>query len=186
MRLTLSQQNYIQIEGKKTIMEEAKKSLKAKGESQRIVVAVDESEESMFALQWCLSNLTSPDTKNTLILLYVKPPPAISISSFDAPGYVFSSEVISAMEKQSKDLVNAVMKRAEAVYAKFSSNVNLERVVGKGDAKNVICRIVEKLGADTLVMGCHGYGFFQRALLGSVSDYCAKYAKCPVVIVKHP
>ena len=39
-------------------------------------------------------------------------------------GYVFSSEVISAMEKQSKDLVNAVMKRAEAVYAKFSSNVS--------------------------------------------------------------
>uniref|UniRef100_A0A9I9DH83 UspA domain-containing protein n=1 Tax=Cucumis melo TaxID=3656 RepID=A0A9I9DH83_CUCME len=143
-------------------MEAAKNSLKAKGESQRIVVAVDESEESMFALQWCLSNLTSPDTKNTLILLYVKPPPAISISSFDAPGYVFSSEVISAMEKQSKDLVSAVMKRAEAVYAKFSSNVNLERVVGKGDAKNVICRTVEKLGADTLVMGCHGYGFFQR------------------------
>lgn len=39
-------------------------------------------------------------------------------------GYVFSSEVISAMEKQSKDLVSAVMKRAEAVYAKFSSNVS--------------------------------------------------------------
>jgi len=25
-----------------------------------------------------------------------------------------------------------------------------------------------------------------RALVGSVSDYCSKYAKCPVVIVKHP
>jgi hypothetical protein len=25
-----------------------------------------------------------------------------------------------------------------------------------------------------------------RALLGSVSDYCAKNVKCPVVIVKHP
>lgn len=36
---------------------------------------------------------------------------------------MFSSEVISAMEKQSKDLVSGVMKRAEEVYAKFSTNV---------------------------------------------------------------
>ncbi|KAJ0018505.1 hypothetical protein Pint_09513 [Pistacia integerrima] len=34
-------------------------------------------------------------------------------------------------------------------------------------------------------MGSHGYGFIKRALLGSVSDYCAKHVKCPVVIVKH-
>lgn len=26
--------------------------------------------------------------------------------------------------------------------------------------------------------------YFNRALLGSVSDYCAKHVKCPVVIVK--
>lgn len=38
-------------------------------------------------------------------------------------GYVFSSDVITAMEKQSKDLVSSVMKRAESVYAKFNTNV---------------------------------------------------------------
>lgn len=104
--------------------------------------------------------------------------------------------------------------------------INVEKVTGSGDAKDVICSSVKKLGADTLVMGSHGYGFFQRyhinrvfmgllgivmlisysrklrtslylvfwvltslhicrALLGSVSDYCAKHVKCPVVIVKH-
>lgn len=42
--------------------------------------------------------------------------------------------------------------------------VILERAVGTGDAKNVICRTVEKLGVDLLVMGCHGYGFFQRCV----------------------
>ena len=36
---------------------------------------------------------------------------------------MFSSDVISAMEKHGKDLVSAVMKRAEAVYAKFNTNV---------------------------------------------------------------
>ncbi|XP_062144327.1 universal stress protein A-like protein [Alnus glutinosa] len=150
----------------------------------KIVVAVDESRESMYALSWCLRNLVSHSSKNTLVLLYVKPPP--TVSSFDAAGYMFSSDVVSALEKYGSDLVNSVMQRTEAIIRKFGTNINVERITGTGDAKDVICSIVGKLGADTLVMGSHGYGFFKRALLGSVSDYCAKHVKCPVVIVKHP
>lgn len=40
--------------------------------------------------------------------------------------------------------------------------INVERITGTGDAKDVICSTVGKLGADTLVMGSHGYGFFKR------------------------
>ncbi|KDP28246.1 hypothetical protein JCGZ_14017 [Jatropha curcas] len=150
----------------------------------RIVVAVDESKESMHALSWCLTNLVTPNSNCSLVLLYVKPPPPV-YSAFDAAGYMFSGDVISAMEKYSKELVNSVMERAETVYRNFNNNVKVERVVGSGEAKDVICNTVEKLGADILVMGSHGYGFLKRALLGSVSDYCAKHVKCPVVIVKH-
>ncbi|KAJ9187863.1 hypothetical protein P3X46_003278 [Hevea brasiliensis] len=149
----------------------------------KIVVAVDESRESMHALFWCLSNLVSPTSNSTLVLLYVRPPPPV-YSPFDAAGYMFSGDAISTMEKYGKDLVNSVMQRAEAVYRNF--NVKVERVVGRGEAKDVICNTVEKLDADILVMGSHGYGFLKRAILGSVSDHCAKHVKCPVVIVKHP
>ena len=51
----------------------------------KIVVAVDESEESMYALSWCLGNLISQNTNNNLVLLYVKPPPPV-YSSFEAAG----------------------------------------------------------------------------------------------------
>ncbi|XVF22107.1 hypothetical protein REPUB_Repub12eG0145400 [Reevesia pubescens] len=151
----------------------------------KIVVAVDESEESMYALSWCLGNLISQNTTNNLVLLYVKPPPPV-YSSFDAAGYMFSTDVIRALEKYGSELVNSVMERAEAICGKFSSNIHLERIVESGDAKDVICNTVEKIKADTLVMGSHGYGFLKRAILGSVSDHCAKHVKCPVVIVKHP
>lgn len=40
----------------------------------KILVAVDEGEESMYALSWCLKNVISENSKDTLILLYVKPP----------------------------------------------------------------------------------------------------------------
>lgn len=55
-------------------------------EESKIVVAVDESEESMYALSWCLRNLFSEDPiDTTLVLLYVKPQSPVH-SSFDAAG----------------------------------------------------------------------------------------------------
>ncbi|XP_010259333.1 PREDICTED: universal stress protein PHOS32-like [Nelumbo nucifera] len=150
----------------------------------RVMVAVDESEESMYALSWCLKNLIPPDAQTTLILLYAKPPPPV-YSSLDGTGYLFASDVIATMEKYSRDLADSVMERAEAIF-KNHSNIKVEKKVGSGDAREVICMTVEKFGADLLVMGSHGYGFFKRTVLGSVSDYCAKHAKCPVLIVKRP
>ena len=41
----------------------------------RIIVAVDEGEESAYALSWCLKNvINSRNYKDTLVLLYAKPP----------------------------------------------------------------------------------------------------------------
>ncbi|KAL4366221.1 hypothetical protein GQ457_05G001720 [Hibiscus cannabinus] len=150
----------------------------------KIVVAVDESQESMFALSWCLANLISQNKTSHLVLLYIKASPPV-YSSLDAARYMFSSDVIMALEKYGSEQVNSVMEKAEALCRKLNSNINVERIVGSGDAKEEICKIVSKIKADTLVMGCHDYGFFKRALLGSVSDHCAKNVKCPVVIVKH-
>ncbi|AES61668.1 putative universal stress protein A [Medicago truncatula] len=152
----------------------------------KIMVAIDESEESMYALSWSISNLIADtNNNNKLVLLYVKPPSAVY--SLDSAGYIFSNDTIDTLENYSSQLAKSVMKRAEAIYRNFDdTDINIEKVVGTGDAKNVICNAAKKLGADTLVMGSHGYGFIKRALLGSVSDYCVKNAKCPVVIVKQP
>lgn len=51
----------------------------------KIMVAVDESQESMYALSWCINNLISDNNK--LVLLYVKPPSAVY--SLDAAGFTF-------------------------------------------------------------------------------------------------
>lgn len=157
-------------------------------EKKMIVVAVDESEESMYALSWCLRNLLTahPRTKSNLVLLYVKPPPPV-YSSLDATAYFFGGDVISNMEKHSKDVATSVMRKAETIYKDFDTDtIQVEKKVGTGDARDVICVAVEKLRADILVMGSHDYGFFKRALLGSVSEHCATHVKCPVVVVKRP
>ncbi|EPS60361.1 hypothetical protein M569_14441 [Genlisea aurea] len=154
----------------------------------RVIVAVDESEESMFALSWCLTDFLAGNLHPyaTLILLYVKPPPP-AYSSIDVAGQLFSGDVLATMEKHGRDLTESVMNRAAEVHRISENNcVKVEKKVGSGVAEDVICNAVDELQADVLVMGTHDYGFLKRAILGSVSDYCAKHANCPVVVVKRP
>ncbi|KAL8089305.1 hypothetical protein AgCh_038926 [Apium graveolens] len=149
----------------------------------RILVAVDESEESIHALSWCLANLFPPRNNVILFLLYVKPVPLYySISAAGFP----SSANVEATENYGKYRATSVMSRAQAVCKQINTNIKVEKKVGTGDAKEVICAAVKALEADILVVGCHDYGVLKRTLLGSVSDYCSKHVKCPTVVVKKP
>uniref|UniRef100_A0ACD5WYV6 Uncharacterized protein n=1 Tax=Avena sativa TaxID=4498 RepID=A0ACD5WYV6_AVESA len=159
-------------------------------EGRRVMVAVDEGDESVHALRWCLANFATRG--DTIVLLYVRaPPPTYSVLDATAPvgpvGYMFSGEATAAVEGYSRQVADAVVEKAQnlcALYGKDKGEMKVEVKVSVGDARSVICEMVDKLGADVLVMGSHGYGLFKRALLGSVSDYCVRNANCPVLIVK--
>ncbi|KAK7278002.1 hypothetical protein RJT34_23023 [Clitoria ternatea] len=148
----------------------------------RILVAVDEGDESIYALSWCLKNLLFQNSKDTLILLYVKPPRAV-YSSFDGTGYLFSSDITATMERYSQQVAECVVEKAKRLCNKIQ---NVETMIEHGDPRDVICQMAQKLGVDVLVMGSHGYGLIKRAFLGSVSNYCAQNVKCPVLIAKKP
>ncbi|KAG2541407.1 universal stress protein A-like protein isoform X2 [Panicum virgatum] len=159
-------------------------------QGRRILVAVDEGDESVQALRWCLGTFAAAARGDTVILLYVRPaPPTYSV--LDASGYLFSEEVTAAIDRYSREVADSVVEKAQklcTLYAKEKGEgdheMKVEVKVAVGDARTVICQMADKLGADLLVMGSHGYGFFKRALLGSVSDYCLRNASCPVLIVK--
>ncbi|CAD6343121.1 unnamed protein product [Miscanthus lutarioriparius] len=158
----------------------------------RILVAVDEGDESVQALRWCLGTFAAASRGDTLILLYVRPPPP-TYSVLDASGYLFTEEVTAAIDRYSREVADAVVEKAQKLCTLYIKDqdvdesdheMKVEVKVAVGDARAVICHMADKLGADVLVMGSHGYGFFKRALLGSVSDYCLRNASCPVLIVK--
>ncbi|XP_021645838.2 uncharacterized protein LOC110639273 isoform X2 [Hevea brasiliensis] len=153
----------------------------------KILVAVDESEESMHALSWCLKNVISHNSKDTIILLYAKPPRPV-YTALDGTGYLFSSDIIATMEKYSSDVADCIIEKAKRMCRDQQAHhdVKLETRVECGDPRDVICEMVEKLSADMLVMGSHGYGLIKRAFLGSVSNHCAQNVNCPVLIVKKP
>ncbi|XP_052207997.1 universal stress protein PHOS32-like [Diospyros lotus] len=151
----------------------------------RILVAVDEGEESMHALSWCLNNVAN--SADTIVLLYAREPRSV-YSALDGTGYLFSSEIVAAMERFVNEVADCVMEKAKRLCREAAPRhaVKVETRVETGDPRDVICQAVEKLGIDMVVMGSHGYGLIKRAFLGSVSNHCAQNVKCPVLIVKRP
>ncbi|KAJ6683121.1 ADENINE NUCLEOTIDE ALPHA HYDROLASES-LIKE SUPERFAMILY PROTEIN [Salix koriyanagi] len=146
----------------------------------KILVAVDESEESMHALSWCLENvLFCGDYKDTLILLYAIPPRAV-YPTLDNTGHVFSSDFLG------HDAESIIRMRLILLYRRLKECVKVETRIEHGDPRDVICEMAEKLHVDVVVMGSHGYGLIKRAFLGSVSNHCVQNVKCPVLVVKRP
>ncbi|CAO2207993.1 unnamed protein product [Urochloa humidicola] len=151
----------------------------------RIMVAVDEGEESTYALTWCLANVVSPAGGDTLVLVHARRPRPV-YAAMDSAGYMMTSDVLASVERHANAVSAAAVDKAKRLCADHPHVAKVEALVESGDPRDVVCDAAEKLAADLLVMGSHGYGFIQRAFLGSVSNHCAQNCKCPVLIVKRP
>eukprot|EP01018_Ginkgo_biloba_P027247 Gb_20331 [translate_table: standard] len=154
----------------------------------RVMVAVDESEESMYALQWALDHLLIIPADNKgdsvcadrIILMHAETP---ALSKVALTGQVaFTGHVLEILKRSQNLNTQRVLSRSKGICEKF--NVSVETKVVDGETRYAICEAANKLRIDLLVVGSHGYGALQRAVRGSVSDYCRHHVKCPVVVVK--
>ncbi|XP_051152285.1 universal stress protein PHOS34-like [Andrographis paniculata] len=149
-----------------------------------IVVGVDDSEISYHALEWTLEHLFPPAIQNTpfnLVVVHAKPQAVMAVT-LAGPG---AADVIPYVDRDLKAIAGRVVEKAKQMCSAHSVNDAILEVE-EGDARNILCEAVEKHRASMLVVGSHGYGAIKRAVLGSVSDYCAHHAHCTVTIVKKP
>ena len=59
-----------------------------------------------------------------------------------------------------------------------------EDVVAIGKPSREILRVAASVGADLIVMGVHGRGSLERAMLGSTTHQVIRHATCPVLTVR--
>ncbi|GKV31489.1 hypothetical protein SLEP1_g40175 [Rubroshorea leprosula] len=158
----------------------------AQEERPKILVALDESDHSFYALEWTLDHLIIPFGSSPpfqILLIHGQPTPSSALG-LAGPG---SAEVMPIVEVDLKKTATKIMNRAKDLC--ISKGINEKELgieVMEGDPRNVACEAVDKHHATILVLGSHGYGAMKRAVLGSVSDYCAHHAQCTVMIVKKP
>ncbi|KAL6499478.1 hypothetical protein OROGR_027388 [Orobanche gracilis] len=121
-----------------------------------MVVGVDDSDHSFYALDWTLQHFFCASPGNSLfklVVVHAKPLPS-TVVGFGGPGSV---DVLPIMEADLKKIAARVMEKAKAICAAKSVHDVMYEVVG-GDARNVLCEAVEKHHASVLVVGSHGYG----------------------------
>ncbi|CAA3003077.1 universal stress A [Olea europaea subsp. europaea] len=150
-------------------------------DKQVMVMGLDESDHSFYALDWVLTHFSSSSSTFKLIIVHAKISP-VSAVGLGGPA---TTDVLSIVEKDLKMTAEKVISRAKDFCA-GRSVTDVQYEVIEGDARNVLCDAVEKYHASILALGSHGYGTFKRAVLGSVSDYCCHHARCSVMIVKKP
>lgn len=150
-----------------------------------VMVAVDESGESMSALLWACKYLLPakcPHGDNIkeqpykFVLVHIQ-----SDACFVAgPAYILSEDVVNILEKDALRTTQKIFEQALRICR--DNNVKAETQAFVGDTKQWLCKAALSLGADFLVMGTHGHGFIKRVIMGSVSEYCCQNAVCPVVV----
>ncbi|XP_074351056.1 uncharacterized protein LOC141690254 isoform X3 [Apium graveolens] len=162
----------------------------------KVLVAIDNSESSFYALQWALDNLfknsstvqssteTSQQDSETLTVVHVMPPFHQYVYPAGAPGIYAANTVVDSVRKGQSEIAAGLLGRAMKLCK--DKNVKAESLLLEGDPKDMICQIVQETHVDLLVLGSRGLGMIKRAFLGSVSNYCVHHAKCPVLIVRPP
>ncbi|KAI3423514.1 Usp domain-containing protein [Psidium guajava] len=155
----------------------------------KVMVAVDESECSHHALVWALDNLKDSLLNSSLVVFMAQPPSLQNLSFAANLGLArmycpvsAAPDFVNSVQEQHRKLTLALLEKAKEICA--ARGVTAETITEVGDPKVAICDAVEKNNVTLLILGDHGLGKIKRAILGSVSNYCVQYAKCPVLVVK--
>ncbi|KAL5808534.1 hypothetical protein ACOSQ3_029225 [Xanthoceras sorbifolium] len=160
----------------------------------KVMVAIDDSDESFMALKWALDNLYSiggvvaewNQEGGMLMMVHVQEPfHQYFLPAGPGPATFYGmSTAVESVRKAQEESTAAILARALQMCE--DKMVKAETLIVEGDPKDKICELAEQMHIDLLVVGSRGLGKIKRAFLGSVSDYCAHHVVCPIVIVKPP
>ncbi|WDL97481.1 universal stress protein [Alicyclobacillus sp. ALC3] len=137
----------------------------------KILLATDGSNSSVEAGRQVRSFLTAfPEAQ--LLVVYVIAPMAYS---FD------TGTILPDIERHERE---AVEEARESFVQVFADDPRVRFFTSRGVPANVICDLADKEQVDLIVVGSHGKGSVQRALLGSVSQAVVRHATVPVLVVR--
>jgi nucleotide-binding universal stress UspA family protein len=98
--------------------------------------------------------------------------------------YALSAEYYQQLDDVAKQQAEDAARNCVELIGKRVSKAQTTAIVEFGRPAQVIVEEAERWGADVVVVGSHGYGFWGRLALGSVSDAVLHHAPCSVLVVK--
>lgn len=137
---------------------------------QKILVPLDGSEHSLYALEKAIQIARKFDGKLMLIHMY-------SMGIFELTPSQLNTYVLEH-RKSGEKILEEGKKRAYAEGVPFETRLEEGHIVGG------IVKAAKEGNFDLIVMGARGKSELEDLLLGSVSQGVMLHAPCPVLIVK--
>jgi nucleotide-binding universal stress UspA family protein len=142
----------------------------------RIVVPTDFSDCSQEA--WAVAKRMAAAPGSELVLVHV-----LTEVPLYAEG-VFNIENARKVREGARKWVENALE--DWVAKARAEGLTARAVVRSGVAHQEIVSLIRDERADLVVIGTHGRGGINRALLGSVADRVVRLAPCPVLTVREP
>ena len=103
-----------------------------------------------------------------------------------AEPFVVAAELYAEVEANERKLAAERVKNAENKLREMFNGTETEIIseILSGNPSQKIVEEAEIAKADLIIVGSHGYGFWERAMIGSVSDSVIHHAPCSVLVVK--
>jgi len=113
------------------------------------------------------------------------------LNAFELPlaatpeGWAIPQSYYREMDVAVRTQARSIVERALAQLRKIENRtITIDGQFIPGSPRAVILEEAESWGADLIVVGSHGYGRWERLLLGSVSQSVVSHAKCSVEVVR--
>ncbi len=137
---------------------------------EKILVPLDGSEQSIWALGKAVQIAKKVGSEITLIHVYSVSPLAIT------PMQVY--KYVQVMRRYGNSVLEDGKKKAEA------EGVQAQTLLVDGHAVEEIIKAAKEGNFSLIVIGARGMSKIKELLMGSVSDGVTKLAPCPVLVVK--
>jgi len=148
----------------------------------KVLIPTEGSEFSMAAIKECCRIFDESENTDIELFSAAEPP----FTPGEAAGFAvdYQQELDAAALQKANDAVDAAKAKIREEFPELAAGLTTKVVEGR--ANQEIVDEAESWGADLIVMGTHGYGFWKRAVLGSVSNSVLHHAPCSVLVVRTP
>jgi len=145
----------------------------------KILVATDGTEQGQAAVDMAGSIAAAQqDAQVEVVSVYEAPAMTAGAPYVGMP--VWYPDLVSVAKAKATGAAAAAQK---AVMAECPA-VAVNSVVCMGGPASSIVEIADEWGADLIVVGSHGYGFWGRTFYGSVSEQVVHHAHCSVLVAR--
>jgi nucleotide-binding universal stress UspA family protein len=143
----------------------------------KILLAADNSEFTKEAVQECCEIISQPRDTIVKIISVANSLIPVSTEPLDFP-----VEYVHELEQKARKSVSEAEKNIKKRFK--DSGLKIETQTFFGSPKKMIVAEAEKWKPDLIILGTHGYGFWERMYMGSISDSVVHHAPCPVLIAR--